>query len=117
MRFWIGFDVGKGTHWVVVLDDEGGVVLSRKVEATEADLEDALSEIAAFGDPADRAIGIDIVGGPATMLEAALLERGERLFYLPGTAVNEARKAYRGGEQKSDPGDARERTRRQTGSF
>ncbi len=68
--------------------------LSRKVEATEADLETALSEIANFGDPADRAIGI--VGGPATMLEAALLERDEQLFYLPGTAVNEARKAYPG---------------------
>jgi transposase len=107
MRFWIGFDVGKVAHWVVVVDDEGGVVLSRKVEATEADLENALSEIAAFGDPTDRAVGIDIVGGPATMLQAALLERGERLFYLPGTAVNEARKAYRGGEHKSDPGDAR----------
>jgi transposase len=107
MRFWIGFDVGKRAHWVVVLDDKGGVVLSREVEAAEADLEAALSEIAAFGDPADRAIGIDIVGGPATMLEAALFERGEQIFYLPGTAVNEARKVYRGGEQKSDPGDAR----------
>lgn len=107
MRFWIGIDVAKEFHWMVVLDEEGSVVLSRRVEATEADLEDALLEIAAFGDPGDRAVGIDIVGGPATTLEAALLERGERLFYVPGTAVNEARKAYRGGEQKSDPGDAR----------
>lgn len=107
MRFWIGFDVGKRFHWMVVLDDEGSVVLSRRVEAADADLETALSDIAAFGDPTDRAVGIDILGGPATMLEAALLERGERLFYLPGTAVNEARKAYRGGEHKSDPGDAR----------
>ncbi len=107
MRFWIGIDVAKEFHWMVVLDEEGSVVLSRRVEATEADLEDALLEIAAFGNPVDRAVGIDIVGGPATTLEAALLERGERLFYLPGTAVNEARKAYRGGEQKSDPGDAR----------
>ena len=107
MRFWIGFDVGKEAHWVVVLDDEGDVVLSRRVEASEADLEATLSEIAAFGDTNERVSGIDIVSGPATMLEAALLERGERLFYLPGTAVNEARKAYRGGEQKSDPGEAR----------
>ena len=107
MGFWIGFDVGKEFHWIVVLNDEGSVVFSRKVEATETDLEAALSEIAAFGDPADRAIGIDIVGGPATMLEAALFERGEQIFYLLGTAVNEARKVYRGGEQKSDPGDAR----------
>lgn len=107
VRFWIGFDVGKQSHWVSVLDDEGGVLLSRKVEATEADLEAVLSEIAAFGEPGDRVVGIDIVGGPATMLEATLLERGERLLYLPGSAVNEARKAYRGGEQKSDPTDAK----------
>lgn len=40
------------------------------------------------------------------MLESALLERGERLFYVPGSTVNEARKAYRGGEQESDPGNA-----------
>lgn len=107
MRFWIGIDVGKEFHWMVALDDEGRVVLSRRVEAAEADLEDALSEVAAFGDANDRAVCIDIVGGPAMMLEASLLARGERLFYLPGTAVNEARKAYQGGEQKSDPGVAR----------
>lgn len=107
MGFGIGFDVGKEAHWVVVLDDdEGDVVLSRRVEASEADLEAALSDVAAFGDTNERVSGIDIVSGPATMLEAALLERSECLFYLPGTAVNEARKAYPGSEQKSDLGDA-----------
>ena len=72
----MGFDVGKAFHWLCVLDDEGEEVLSRKVEATEEDLEAACSEIEAFGE--DRAVGIDLMGGPATLLEAVLIERGER---------------------------------------
>ena len=39
MRYWVGFDVGKVFHWVCVLDNEGKEVLSRRVEATEEDLE------------------------------------------------------------------------------
>ena len=78
---WIGFDVGKAFHWVCVLDDEGDEVLSRRVGATEEDLEAACSEIEALGK--DRAVGIDLMGGPATLLEAVLIERGERLFHVP----------------------------------
>jgi hypothetical protein len=46
---WVGFDVGKAFHWPCVLDAEGGVVLSRRVETTEEQLEAALSEIAGMG--------------------------------------------------------------------
>jgi len=35
-----------------------------------------------------------------------LLERGERVRYIPGTAVNKVCDAYPGGEHKSDPKDA-----------
>ena len=73
---WVGFDVGKAFHWVCVLDGEGEVVLSRKVGATEGRMEETLSEIFELGEPAERVVGIDILGGPATMLEALLLERG-----------------------------------------
>jgi hypothetical protein len=38
MTFWVGFDVGKTSHWVSVLDEAGEVVLSRRVEATEQGL-------------------------------------------------------------------------------
>jgi hypothetical protein len=44
VRYWVGFDVGKAFHWVCVLDEEGEVILSRRVEATERDLEDWASE-------------------------------------------------------------------------
>jgi transposase len=104
VQYWVGFDVGKAFHWVCVLDEEGEVVLSRRVEATERDLEACLEEIMVLG--GDRSFGIDLLGGPAALLEAVLLDRGERVLHLPGTAVNRARDGYRG-EHKSDRGDAR----------
>jgi transposase len=51
-------------------------------------------------------VGLDLTSGPATLLEALLLDRGERVFRVSGIAVNRARAAYVGGERKSDPGDA-----------
>ena len=49
---------------------------------------------------------MDLVGGPAALLQAVLLGGGERLFHIPGMAVNRARDGYRG-ESKSDAKDAR----------
>lgn len=46
------------------------------------------------------------MGEPATLLEAVLLGRGERVLYVPGRTVDRARDAYRG-EAKSDPRDAK----------
>jgi transposase len=103
MCYWVGFDVGKVFHWVCVLDNEGKEVLSRRVEATEEDLEPSCSEIEQLG--GERTVGIDLLGGPATLLEAVLLERGESIFHVPGIAVNRARDAYPG-EAKSDSKDA-----------
>jgi transposase len=106
MRHYVGFDVGKGSHWACVLHEEGEVILSRRVEATEEALEAACKEIATLGDADERVVGIDLVGGPAALLEAVLLGQGEQVRYLLGTALNKAREAYAGGEQKSDKGDA-----------
>ncbi len=101
---WIGFDVGKAFHWVCVLDEDGEEVLSRRVEASEEDLEAVCLEIEALGE--DRIVGIDLMGGSATLLEAILVERAEKLFHVPGIAVNRTRDAYPG-ESKSDARDAR----------
>lgn len=76
VRYWVGFDVGKAFHWACVLDDEGEVILSRRVEATERDLEDCCEEIAALG--GERMVATDLLGGPAALLEAILLDRGPR---------------------------------------
>jgi hypothetical protein len=104
VKLWVGFDVGKASHWVCVLDEEGEAVLSRRVKATEQDMEECFSEIESLG--GERTVALDLLGGPATMLEAVLLGHGERVFFLPGMAVNRARDGYRG-EQKSDAGDAK----------
>jgi transposase len=104
MRLWVGFDVGKTFHWVCVLDDDGETVLSRRVGTDERELESCLGEIEALG--GERTVAIDLLGGSATMLTAVLLGRGERVFFLPGMAVNRARDGYRG-ETKSDKQDAR----------
>ena len=106
VRYWVGFDVGKAFHWVCDLDDGGEVVLSRRLEADERDIEGCCEEIAAFGSAEERKVATDLLGGPATLLEAVLHSRGERMFHLPGVAVNRARDGYRG-EHKSDRGDAR----------
>jgi hypothetical protein len=106
MDYWVGFDVGKRFHWLCVLDGERDVLISRQVETTEEQLEAVCSEITALGDVQERVVGVDVLGGPATLLETILLERGERVRYIPGTAVNKARDAYPGGEHKSDPKDA-----------
>ena len=100
MRHSVGFDVGKGAHWACVLDGEGEVLLSRRVEATEEALEEFCAEIAELGVTDERVVGIDLVGGPAALLEAVLLRRGEKVRYLPGTAVNKAREAYAGSNQE-----------------
>jgi transposase len=106
MRHYVGLDVGKGAHWACVLGTEGGVLLSRRVEATEEALEAFCSEIAQLGNADERVFGIDLTGGPAALLEAVLLGRNEEVRYVPGTVVNKAREAYAGGEQKSDKRDA-----------
>ena len=79
-------------------------MLSRRVEAAEEDLEAACSKIERMG--GERTVGLDLMGGPATLLEAVLLERGEKIFHVPGVAVNRARDAYPG-EAKTDAKDAR----------
>jgi Transposase len=60
MRHYVGLDVGKGAHWACALGAEGGVLLSRRVEATEEALEAFCSEIAGLGDAAERVFGIDL---------------------------------------------------------
>jgi hypothetical protein len=72
MRHYVGFHVGKGAHWACVLDDEGEVILSRRIEATEEALEAACSQIAALGVSDERVGGIDLTGGPRCWRQCCL---------------------------------------------
>ena len=103
-KAWVGVDAGKGFHWAVVLDDEGEVLLSRRVENEEADLS-ALAE-EALGLGPELTWAIDQPGGAVALLLALLWERDQRVLYVPGIAVDRARDAHRG-ESKTDARDAR----------
>ncbi len=101
---WVGVDAGKGFHWAVVLDAEGKILLSRRVDNDEADIRVLLEEVRSLG--LELTWATDQPGGTAALLLALLWEQGERAFYVPGMAVDRARDAHRG-ESKTDARDAR----------
>lgn len=103
-KVWVGVDAGKGFHWAVALDAEGKVLLSRRVENDEADLSALVDEALSFG--LDVLWATDQPGGSAALLLALLWERGQRVLYTPGVAVDRARDGMRG-ESKTDARDAR----------
>jgi transposase len=94
-RVWVGVDAG---------NEEGEVLISRKVHNDEADLSALLEEALSFGP--DLVWATDQPGGSAALLLALLWEREQRVVYAPGVAVNRARDAHRG-ESKTDARDAR----------
>ena len=105
MGIWVGIDIAKEVHWATGIDDRGQVVLDQQV-ANDPDAIDAL--IRTLDALADQpVIGLDLLGGIATLLQAMLGQAGFRLVHVPGLAVNRARQATSGGQHKSDPRDAR----------
>jgi transposase len=101
---WVGVDAGKGCHWAVALDADGGILFSRKVENDEGELSALLDDALSLGP--DLTWAIDQPGGTAALLLTLLWERGQTVLYVPGIAVDRARDAYRG-EAKTDAKDAR----------
>lgn len=102
-RAWAGIDAGKAHHHVVVIDPNGKRLLSRRVANTEPDLIEMIDAVQALA--TQIAWAIDLADGPAALLIAMLLQRGQSLVYLPGIAVNRATGGYRG-EGETDAKDA-----------
>jgi transposase len=105
MQIRIGIDAAKEVHWATAVTQDGDVLLDRRVDNTAEDIGKRAEEVAALG--GERLIGVDLLGGIATLLSAMLLAAGERLVHVPGLAVNRARQGGVGGQAKSDPKDAR----------
>lgn len=105
MRISVGIDAAKEVHWATAVAEDGRVMLDRKVDNTAEDIATLANELAALN--GERLVGIDLLGGIATLLSAMLLAAGERLVHVPGLAVNRARQGSVGGQAKSDPKDAR----------
>jgi transposase len=101
----VGIDIAKELHWVSAIGEAGAVLLDRKLANTPEDLLRLVDELKAL--PAPVRIGIDVLGGIATLAQTVLLEAGFELVHVSGLAVNRARQGTVGGESKSDPRDAR----------
>ena len=105
MRISVGIDIAKETHWVTAIDADGVVRIDRKLLNAPADIAALAEELAALRGTVR--IGLDVIGGIAGLAEAMLAEAGFALVHVPGLAVNRARQGTVGGENKSDPRDAR----------
>jgi len=105
MRISVGIDIAKEMHWVTVIDAGGVVQVDRKLLNTPAGIATLVDELTALRGTVR--IGMDVIGGIAGLAEAMLTDAGFPLVHVPGIAVNRARQGTVGGENKSDPRDAR----------
>ncbi len=103
-----GFDIAKDFHWLAITDDRGRQLCSRRVDNDPEAIDQAISDLKAVAaEHGDVTVGVDVMGGVAALVTAMLLAAGLRVVHVPGLAVNRARRGTRGGENKSDPRDAK----------
>jgi len=105
MRISVGIDIAKEVHWVTAVSSDGEILIDRKLLNTPNDLAQLVGELGRLGGTVR--IGLDVLGGIGGLAEAMLAEAGFTLVHVPGLAVNRARRGTVGGENKSDPRDAR----------
>ena len=101
----VGIDIAKEMHWVTAIDADGVVRIDRKLANTPGEIAQLITELGELGRTVR--IGLDVIGGIAGLAEAMLAAAGFALVHVSGLAVNRARQGTRGGENKSDPRDAR----------
>ncbi len=100
---WAGIDVGKGHHWICLIDEAGTTLWSVRVVNDQAAILDAIAGVLARG---ERVVwGVDVTGTMSGLLLALLAAHGQRVRYVPGRTVNQMSVAYRG-EAKTDAKDA-----------
>jgi hypothetical protein len=103
-----GFDIAKDFHWLAVTDEHGQLLFHHRVDNDPDSIDQAIAELLAVPlEHGQVTIGLDIMGGIASLLTAMLLAAGPRCVHIPGLAVNRARRGTRGGENKSDPRDSK----------
>ncbi|MFB7929653.1 IS110 family transposase [Streptomyces sp. NPDC056039] len=105
-RIWAGTDCGKTHHHCLVMDSEGGTLLSRRVANDEPELLQLLGDVLDLADGRAVTWALDMTGGEPALLIALLVNHGQELLYIPGVMVNRASDGYRG-QGKTDARDAR----------
>ena len=86
----------------MVIDADGGRLLSRRVANDEPELLALISDVTALG---EATWAVDLPDGGAALLIGLLLDGGQELLYIPGRVVSRASGSYRG-EGKTDAKDA-----------
>jgi transposase len=105
----VGIDVAKEVHWASASDARTSEqLLNRRIDNEPGSIDELIGELSRLqAEHGAVTVGIDVVGGVASLLAVMLAEAGFRLVHVPGLAVNRARQGTSGGEHKSDPRDAR----------
>lgn len=105
MRISVGIDIAKEIHWVCAIDADGAIRIDRELENSPAAIAALVDDLHTL--QGEVLIGLDVIGGIAGLAAAMLADARFALVHVPGLAVNRARQGTAGGEQKSDPRDAR----------
>src|SRR3954454_25067807 len=85
----VGVDVAKDFHWVQAVDRrDSEVVFGGRVDNTPSALAAFVEHLAALRSRGRLTVGIDVVGGIASVLTAMLLDAGIEVVHVPGLAVN-----------------------------
>jgi|SRR5680860_16013 len=71
---WAGIDVGKGHHWICLIDEAGTTVWSTKVINDEAAILDAVGGVLARAE--EVVWGVDVTGTMSGLLLALLAAHG-----------------------------------------
>ncbi len=105
MRISVGIDIAKEVHCVTAIDADGVVQIDRKLLNTQTDIASLADQLGALGGTVR--IGLDVVGGIAGLAEAMLAAAGFSLLQCPAWPSTAPGRAPPGGENKSDPREAR----------
>lgn len=104
-ELWAGIDAGKTHHHCVVIDQEGGRLLSRRLANTEDAILALIADVLALAAGREVHWATDLNQGGAALLISALLAHAQTVFYIPGRTVHHAARIY-SGEGKTDAKDA-----------
>jgi transposase len=105
MRMWCGIDWAQRHHDIAVVDDDGVLVLKRRIEDSAVGFRQLLELLAEQTQRSQAPIPIAIETAKG-LLPAALLAAGYQLFPINPLAVSRYRDRYVVSRAKSDPGDA-----------
>ncbi len=103
---WVGLDVGKGSHFGWVLDNDDNDLFSRPVGNDEAALDTLFDDAGLHGTPG---LVIDQPGSIGQLALVVAARRGVPVAYVPGLVMRKAADLYRRSQQPPDrcPGPGR----------